>query len=297
LTNSVYKSLQDNNEEQVIIMLGESGAGKTENCRMIVKFLSKISGRFIQRQRSSNSIASYKSLPNSTSSTPKHKSLAPNNNSVVQNEKSSCFRSENRNKKISRVEFDFSYQMCNENETLKYCPRHNCSQTSTNTSNTIEVTKQKNSARPIDFPTTSKSFTSYETINQARNAIKVPNNISHKQMQNKCDSLDFINESTRMTNVKPNDVMKTLDDNVYSSKETNFVQNNSHLSYNKIDLDRFKKSAKKKVPTKLNNQLNICLEIQSMKERIAQAEFFLEAMGGASMMQNRDSSRYVLKTI
>jgi hypothetical protein len=35
------------------------------------------------------------------------------------------------------------------------------------------------------------------------------------------------------------------------------------------------------------------LEIQAMKEKIAQAEIFLEAMGNASTLKNRDSSRYV----
>lgn len=93
----------------------------------------------------------------------------------------------------------------------------------------------------------------------------------------------------------------SLDDTIClarSSEKSKPTQNNNkQLSYNKnnINLDNFK-SAKRKVPTKnlskLSSQLNQ-LEIQTMKERIAQAEVFLEAMGCASMVRNRDSSRYV----
>lgn len=298
-------------------MLGESGAGKTENCRMIVKFLSKISGKFIplQRQRSSNSIASYKSSPNSSSSTPKHKSAVISSNSLFQNEKSSCFKS--GNKKFSRVEFDFSYQSCNESDSIKFCPKHNCNQilssSSSNASHSVEIPKQKSSSYLLnDFPSTSNSFTMYETLSHAQNAIKTIN--CQKQLQSRCEKLDLMSETsqTERTDIKTSEKMSILvNEKNYSSKTCNkkvtkSTQNNSELSYNKnnIDLNTFKKNAKRKVPTKsvskLSNQLNLCLEIQTsnvflstMKERIAQAETFLEAMGGASTVQNRDSSRYV----
>lgn len=303
--------MQDNNEDQCIIMLGESGSGKTENCRMIVKFLSKTSGRFIplQRQRSSNSITSFKSSPNSCSSTPKHKSSAPAKNSF-HSEKSSCFKSDGvRNKKVSRVEFDFSYQKCGEGElkagdSIKFCPKHNCcnqiiSSSSSNASNPIDIPKRKNSAFQLnDIPTTSKSFTIYETMNRVHNnkTTRVPNCLDslpdHRQMQGKCESLDL-----NSINGKPKtaEMSASLDETLHVTKAKTSAQ--QKLSYNKssINLDNFK-SAKRKVPTKnlskLNTQLNN-LEIQTMKERIAQAEIFLDAMGCASIVRNRDSSRYV----
>lgn len=303
-------------------MLGESGSGKTENCRMIIKFLSKISGRFIplQRQRSSNSISSFRSSPNSNSSTPKHKSSANNNSVFHNNEKSSCFKSSDgvRSKKVSRVEFDFSYQKCNENDIakndiVKFCPKHNCcnqilSSSSSNASNPIEIPKKKNSAFQLnDFPTTSKSYTPYETMNRVHKTTRVPNCLDiptdHRQMRNKCESLDLISAISNQSikdKLRTADMSASLDETIYVMKASEKPKPSSHknqLSYNKsnINLDNFK-SAKRKVPTKnlskLNTQLNN-IEIQTMKERIAQAELFLEAMGCASMVRNRDSSRYV----
>lgn len=312
-------------------MLGESGSGKTENCRMIIQFLSKISGRFIplQRQRSSNSIASFRSSPNSCSSTPKHKASVANCTGTLlhSSEKSSCFKADTavRNKKLSRVEFDFSYQKCNDNDLkandfkandiVKFCPKHNCcsqaiSSSSSNASNPIEIPKRKSSA--IEFPTTSKSFTLHE--HRAHKTTRVPNCLDgvhsdQRQMRNKCESLDLISvEANQSVKLLPRtaDMSASLDETIYSTrvsierpKPSHHSRTASHqkLSYNKtnIDLDIFK-SAKRKVPTKnlskLSTQLNH-LEVQTMKERIAQAEIFLEAMGCASMVRNRDSSRYV----
>lgn len=312
LTNSVYKSLQDNNEDQCIIMLGESGAGKTENCRMIIKFLSKISGRLIslQRQRSSNSIASFISSPNSCSSTPKHKSSTPIN-AVFHNEKSSCFKADGaRNKKISRVEFDFSYQKNYEGDykadAIKFCPKHNCcnqtlSSSSSNASNPIDIPKKKNSTFQLaanEFPTTSKSFTIYETMNRVHKTTRVPNCLD-SLIRNKCESLDLLSVGNQ-SKPRPADMSASLEETIYtartSDKAKQSTNNNSKLSYNKnnINLDNFK-SAKRKVPTNNLSKLNTLnlLEIQTMKERIAQAEVFLEAMGCASMVRNRDSTRYV----
>lgn len=301
-------------------MLGESGGGKTENCRMIIKFLSKISGKFIplQRQRSSNSISSFKSSPNSSSSTPKHKSSSTptsgSNNTVFQSEKSSsCFKSDGvRNKKMSRVEFDFSYQKCNDNDfksdSIKFCPKHNCcnqivSSSSSTASNPIEIPRKNNATFPSnDFPTTSKSYTLYETMNRVHNK-RVPNcldpHADQRQMRNECESLDLISSANQ--GINKHDMSSSLDETIYvvsrSCGEKTKATLKNQTSYNKtnINLDNFK-SAKRKVPTKylskLNTQLNN-LENQTIKERIAQAETFLEAMGCASTARNRDSSRYV----
>jgi myosin I len=294
LTNSVYKSLQDNNEEQCIIMLGESGAGKTENSRMIVKFLSRISGKFLplERQRSSNSLPNYKSSSNSLTTTPKHKRSELNSFMLVNDkDKSSCFKSENnRIKKMSRVEFDFSYQK-SDGEQTKFCPKHNCnpifSSSSSNSSNAIEIPNQKKS---IYLPMTSRSVP---------NETKIPNCLNHRHMQNKCESLDFLSENNLIFNTKAEIVSNGSSSKVSSLKVTKSTQINSQQSYKKkdINLDIFKRPSKRKVPIKIalanNSQDNTLLEILNLKERIAQAETFLEAMGCACTNQNRDSSRYV----
>lgn len=271
---------------------------------MVVKFLSKISGNFfpLQRQRSSNSITSCKSSSNSTSSTPKHKSSTLNNSSVLQNDidKSSCFKSDNsrNSKKLSRVEFDFSYQRCNDSEMIKLCPKHNCcnpvfSSSSSNNSNPIEIPKQKNINCRVN-PMASKSFSIYETINRVHNAKTTPTCKNQRQTQKQCENFELttVSSQTLNTNSKKHEISFSLDEKRFSSNINS--QDNSQSSYNKnnIDLDCFTKSAKRKVPTKLNHQLTIYLE---MKERIAQAEVFLEALGGAKTSRNRDSSRYVRK--
>jgi hypothetical protein len=141
-------------------------------------------------------------------------------------------------------------------------------------------------------------------MNRVQKATRVPNCLdsmsNHRQMRNKCESLDLLsvgsvgNQSVK-NKPRTDDVSASLDDMVSSSKPRSTTQTTkSHIKRN-INLDNFK-SAKRKVPTKnsskLNTQLNV-FEIQTMKERIAQAETFLEAMGCASIVRNRDSSRYV----
>lgn len=350
LTNNVYKSLQDNNEDQCIVMLGESSSGKTENCRMIIRFLSKISGRFIplQRQRSSNSIASFKSSPKSSCSTPKHnnnnKSSASTLQHSVHEKSTSCFKtattmdgngSVGRNKKVSRVEFDFSMHRENDESTtamdalIKYCPKHNCcnvsSSSSTTSTNPIEIpvvpSKRSNknhyhhhshhpSSTINEIPAISKSFTIYETMNRVHNSKKVPNYFDNYPKEAvRCESLDLIkissqqNCTTTKDKVKLTNFNSSFEDTIQqlsklrsstdkSSSSTIHLKDSSY-DRSKINLDNFK-SAKRKVPIKNLKSFQLTnLELQAMKERIAQAEVFLEAMGNALTSINRDSSRYV----
>lgn len=123
----------------------------------------------------------------------------------------------------------------------------------------------------------------------------------HRQIRNKCESLDLISVGNQSIKHKPciTATSSSLDETIYVPKVSERTKTTHHKqsSYNKnnINLDNFK-SAKRKVPTKylskLSSQLNN-LETQTMKERIAQAEIFLEALGGATTVRNKDSSRYV----
>lgn len=259
---------------------------------MIIKFLSNISGKrvqVLQRQRSSNSIASYKNSPKSNCSTPKHKPSATiqpvaSKSSCIKSTTSSSHDGMTKSKKVSRVEFDFSYQKCNSGtlshqDVVRYCPKHNCctqnvSSSSSTTSTTVPIDIPPMLPRFDDSPSgVSKSFTIYEAMNRNHHRSSLPN----------CHSKSLRCESLADITVTPPP----------SNKSTQVQCEPPSCPRTNINLDNFK-SAKRKVPIKNFLQLSN-LEIQAMKEKIAQAELFLEAMGNASTMKNRDSSRYVRK--
>lgn len=249
---------------------------------MIIKFLSSISGKrvqVLQRQRSSNSIASYKNSPKSKCSTPNHKPSATiqpvaSKSSCIKSTASSLQDGMTKSKKMSRVEFDFSYQKCNNTQDIvRYCPKHNCcSSSSSTTSTTIPIDIPQIVPKFEELPAgVSKSFTIYETMNRNHHRSSLPNFHSKSV---RCESLANITVTPPPSN-----------------KSTKVQCEPPSCPSNNINLDNFK-SAKRKVPIKNFLQLSN-LEIQAMKEKIAQAEIFLEAMGNASTIKNRDSSRYV----
>lgn len=51
VTNLAYRSLQDQNENQCICILGENGSGKTETARIILHFLSNVHSEQTLRSR------------------------------------------------------------------------------------------------------------------------------------------------------------------------------------------------------------------------------------------------------
>lgn len=72
MANSAHQFLLNYNEDQCIVLSGESGAGKTESARMIVHFLTQLS----EMRRSRAPIFSLKgSNPGSRQSTPKHSTI------------------------------------------------------------------------------------------------------------------------------------------------------------------------------------------------------------------------------
>lgn len=344
LTNSAYQSLQDSNEDQVIITFGESASGKTENSRMIVNFLTQISDKrkpmtLLKRQKSSNSISSFKGSSNSCSSTPKHKLITSATGTL---EKTGCIKSGIR--KLSRektVEFDFSYQKSSElsiapikcakhnDIQVKHCAKHNCcNQTATVTTPTSSTSTTTPSI-PIDvpqrskddgfmfqndLPTTSKSFSIYETMNRVHHRT-VPNDIQadHKQNRCKCENTEQIHStSINTTNanilkckLKMPNTSSSMEDSINLTKNIRFksvanaTPSHSHDKHN-IDLDIFKSAKRVVVPNAngigggiyLYNQPTH-IELQFMKDRIAIAEVFLEAMGNAMTPRNNNSSRFV----
>lgn len=68
ITNSAYRSLQDQNENQCVCILGENGSGKTESARIILHFLSNVhsdhtlSGKKILHNKNSTRLMRCKSL-------------------------------------------------------------------------------------------------------------------------------------------------------------------------------------------------------------------------------------------
>lgn len=68
IANSAYRSLQDQNENQCICIVGENGSGKTESARIILHFLSNVhsehtlTGKHIFHNQNSNGLQRCKSL-------------------------------------------------------------------------------------------------------------------------------------------------------------------------------------------------------------------------------------------
>lgn len=82
IANSAYRSLQDQNENQCVCIVGENGSGKTESARIILHFLSNVhsehtlSGKQIFHNQNSTrlmrckSLASYPKYESTESTTP-----------------------------------------------------------------------------------------------------------------------------------------------------------------------------------------------------------------------------------
>lgn len=72
ITNSSYQWLLDHNEDQCIVLSGESNSGKTESCRLIVHFLTHVSearrSKLITRNRQRHSSVSFSTAKHATSS-------------------------------------------------------------------------------------------------------------------------------------------------------------------------------------------------------------------------------------
>ena len=294
----------------------------------------------LKRQKSSNSISSFKGSSNSCSSTPKHKLITSATGTL---EKTGCIKSGIR--KLSRektVEFDFSYQKSSElsiapikcakhnDIQVKHCAKHNCcNQTATVTTPTSSTSTTTTPSIPIDvpqrpkddgfmfqndLPTTSKSFSIYETMNRVHHRT-VPNDIQadHKQNRCKCENTEQIHStSINTTNanilkckLKMPNTSSSMEDSINLTKNIRFksvanaTPSHSHDKHN-IDLDIFKSAKRVVVPNANGIGSGIYLynqpthiELQFMKDRIAIAEVFLEAMGNAMTPRNNNSSRFV----
>ncbi|XP_055848851.1 unconventional myosin-Ia isoform X2 [Episyrphus balteatus] len=132
LANLAYQSLKDQSEDQCIILLGESGAGKTESFKMVVNFLTHIQDAqrsklkcplaTSRRRTSSSCSGSYVACPNSRLSTPKKQSSTATQHmstgtqeSLLRVRAESSDRSSRRNIREKVVDFDFSHHKSTEN--------------------------------------------------------------------------------------------------------------------------------------------------------------------------------------
>lgn len=199
---------------------------------------------------------------------------------------------------------------------VKFCPKHNCC----NQNLSLDLPIKSKATVHCDndnVPTTSKNFVQ---------SHRVPNCDLHQQPNQqqtrcKCENLDLIqnvNKSNSVSSVKLKSKLKspssnntgggsggTLEENATSSESTSAKV--SAIKYkpvfspatarkyhrSNVDFDSFKSIKKSTKPNKFITQKGIeDAELFRMKDRIGQAEVFLEAMGNAATQLNDNSSRF-----
>lgn len=293
LANSAHQFLLNYNEDQCIIMAGECGSGKTESSHMIVHFLTQLS----EMRRSRAPIFSLRgSNPNSRQSTPKHstisrvgssfESAAPS--SVVGGRLDSIMKYNNssRQQKCSHektVEFDLiSHHKSTENipamvnygfmpamASMPKCLKHSNQSISRSTEANEFPTKSTLKSSTVGSCPKHNCTSSHADLNRMCGASPSPSLQKRSNLMRCCHQNS--NNSTRSIHKSSSSIALTHDHGTTSPSTFHRRQ--------------ILKSISKEVYIR-------DLELQKMRDRVAQAEIFLEAMGNAVTVKNTNSSRF-----
>uniref|UniRef100_A0A182UR23 Myosin motor domain-containing protein n=1 Tax=Anopheles merus TaxID=30066 RepID=A0A182UR23_ANOME len=290
LANSAHQFLLNYNEDQCIIMAGECGSGKTESSHMIVHFLTQLS----EMRRSRAPIFSLRgSNPNSRQSTPKHSTISRVGSSFESAAPSggrldSIMKyNSSRQQKCSHektVEFDLiSHHKSTENlpamvnygfmpvATMPKCLKH--------------------SNQSISRSTEGNEFPTKSTLKSATTMGSCPKHnctSSHAELNRMCGgaspspSLQKRSNLMRCCHQNSNNSTRSIHK---SSSSIALTHDHGTTSPSTFHRRQILKSISKEVYIR-------DLELQKMRERVAQAEIFLEAMGNAVTVKNINSSRF-----
>ncbi|XP_040151544.1 unconventional myosin-Ib isoform X2 [Anopheles arabiensis] len=290
LANSAHQFLLNYNEDQCIIMAGECGSGKTESSHMIVHFLTQLS----EMRRCRAPIFSLRgSNPNSRQSTPKHSTISRVGSSFESAAPSggrldSIMKyNSSRQQKCSHektVEFDLiSHHKSTENlpamvnygfmpvATMPKCLKH--------------------SNQSISRSTEGNEFPTKSTLKSATTMGSCPKHnctSSHAELNRMCGgaspspSLQKRSNLMRCCHQNSNNSTRSIHK---SSSSIALTHDHGTTSPSTFHRRQILKSISKEVYIR-------DLELQKMRERVAQAEIFLEAMGNAVTVKNINSSRF-----
>lgn len=348
ITNSSYQWLLDHNEDQCIVLSGESNSGKTESCRLIVHFLTHVSearrSKFIVNNRQKHSSVSFSSAKHATSGSTKDsdKIIKQRSFDIDKSILKVCWATDLSVLRLLQfkeflfqkcshdktVEFDFSHHKSadtlplNANKCQKHSTSFDLSKSTTNKPqcskhNSIELVRSKSPQPRIVIDSCMKKSTCdlSNVHNQNRHS-------SHflgcsKSAQRDCDT-SLMSPNKLRTSCKRCGhyncgklLNQDCDDLTCNSKwyhsspvrkmvpETDSIERltrsrslSVHTKKSRkyaINVNRFSSAISSSSLDTVGNS-STPLKI---RDRIEQADVFLEALGNASTSKNFNSSRYV----
>ncbi|EAT34876.1 AAEL012922-PA [Aedes aegypti] len=308
LANSAHQFLLNYNEDQCIVLSGESGAGKTESSRMIVHFLTQLS----EMRRSRTPIFSLRgSNPNSRQTTPKHCSITRVGSSFESN----TSRPDSIIKyNTSRVGCSLSsilnmcLQKCSHEKTVEFdlISHHKSSENlvammgsggagvmgsgSFSSGSTPKCLKHSNqsisrSTEANEFPTKSTLKSAFAVTSSSscpkHNCSSAGS--SHMDLHRMCGYSPSLQKRCNLSRCCHQNSSRSIHKSS-SSIALTYDHSNSMMSPS-VHRRQILKSITKEVYLR-------DLELAKMRERIAHAEVFLEAMGNACTVKNANSSRF-----
>ncbi|XP_055322935.1 unconventional myosin-Ia [Sitodiplosis mosellana] len=291
ITNSAYRSLQDQNENQCVCVLGENGSGKTESARIILHFLSNVhsdhtlSGRKILQNQNSTRLMRCKSL----ASYPKYESPE----AVCHSGKRDSIKfARKSHKSPGTVEFDLRNQykslddvslssICGDNKWNRKFSQ-SMSSSAINTPKANRTDKANCDERRSSV---SKALQCDRTPTRTKNWL-----IMKKDLQ--CDKCGYIRAICDGTNHTDKQCSSNAKGTSCHSSDEHFYTNNFN------DTATFKSTN-----CKLKSESNYSLGRSSsfinstdihltIRRRIVYAQVLLEAFGNASISLNSNSSRF-----
>ncbi|XP_055589131.1 unconventional myosin-Ia-like [Uranotaenia lowii] len=297
LANSAHQFLLNYNEDQCIVMSGESGAGKTESARMIVHFLTQLS----EMRRSRTPVFALKgSNPSSRQTTPKHCTITRVGSSFESGSgtggagRLDSIMKYNTSRKCSHektVEFDLIAHHKSTENLAAMAMGSGPGSGSFSTGSTPKCLKHSNqsisrSTEGSDFPTKSTLKSAFASPASCPRHNCTSAGSSHMDLHRMCGGGSFNSPSLQKRCNLGRCCHQSSTRSIHkSSSSIALTYDHSNNMSPSVHRRQILKSITKEVYLR-------DLELYRMRDRVAHAEVFLEAMGNASTIKNSNSSRF-----